>query len=95
MLDAAASILGTADLLIDSATLSVQWPGDAAFGPHVDRPLDPGGGDSWPYSARALGTSSTRVERRGLSVQVIWCLDEFTSENGAFFVVFFSQLILY
>jgi len=32
-------VLGTSDLLIDSVSLSIQWPGDAQFGPHVDRPI--------------------------------------------------------
>jgi len=36
---AAEMLLGTPDLLIDSVSLSVQWPGDAPFGPHVDRPI--------------------------------------------------------
>lgn len=36
---AAEKVLGTSDLLIDSVSLSIQWPGDAQFGPHIDRPI--------------------------------------------------------
>ena len=39
VMEAAAALLGTPDLLLDSVSLSVQWPGDLTFGPHVDRPL--------------------------------------------------------
>ena len=85
VMEAAAALLGTPDLLLDSVSLSVQWPGDLTFGPHVDRPLKThsggsggtvGGGldsfDDWPYSA-AYPESGTRAGKvTGLSAQVCW-----------------------
>ena len=86
VMEAAAALLGTPDLLLDSVSLSVQWPGDLTFGPHVDRPLKThsdgagndsksggapvGGFDDWPYSA-AYPDSGTRAGKvTGLSAQV-------------------------
>ena len=86
VMEAAAALLGTPDLLLDSVSLSVQWPGDLTFGPHVDRPLKThsdgagndsksggapvGGFDAWPYSA-AYPDSGTRAGKvTGLSAQV-------------------------
>jgi hypothetical protein len=39
VLMAVETVLGTQDVLVDSVSLSIQWPGDAPFGPHVDRPI--------------------------------------------------------
>ena len=38
--------------IIDSTAVSVQWPGEPLFGPHVDRPFDKGA-SNWKYSAPA------------------------------------------
>ena len=73
------------DYLLDSARLSVQWPGSARFGPHVDHPLKrgPNAGD-WKYSS---GSMPLPPKDYPLSVQAVFALDNFTAENGAFFVL--------
>ena len=91
ILAAVESILGTPDLLVDSVSLSIQWPGDSLFGPHVDRPFFTGiQSDNWPYSASMTpprSSTSKSSDPAVISAQVIWCLDAFTDYNGAFFVV--------
>jgi diketogulonate reductase-like aldo/keto reductase/cephalosporin hydroxylase len=88
------------DCLVDSTSISIQWPGESLFGPHVDRPFVSSDNtkDSWPYSARAATAQPVEASRTGtgaglglppmdypISVQVLWLLDNFTSANGAFF----------
>ena len=89
-----------ADCLVDSTSISIQWPGESLFGPHVDRPFvsEDNTKDSWPYSARASTAQPTEASKTGtgnglglppmnypISVQVLWLLDNFTTANGAFF----------
>ena len=48
------NILGD-DCIVDSTAITVQWPGEGMFGPHVDRPFDNKGGSSWKYSSSING----------------------------------------
>ncbi len=82
------------DCLVDSTAVSVQWPGHAAFGPHVDRPFVVSGAQdgNWPYSVTVGGGGGSVGEGPGMpprdypiSVQVLWLLDNFTTSNGAFY----------
>ena len=88
-------ILGS-DCIVDSTALSIAWPGDGAFGPHIDRPFDANGGDAlWSTSPEAYygangGGGTTPMappQRWPVSVQVVWALDNLTAANGAFFYV--------
>ena len=76
------SILGD-DVLVDSTTLSIQWPGHMPFGPHVDRPFVDDG-DAWPYSVKNMKLPSVDYP---LSIQVLYLLDNFTAANGAFYYI--------
>ena len=82
-------VLGT-DCIIDSTSVSIQWPGDAAFGPHVDRPFIISKKDDghWPYSTTINQDGSgigLPPREYPISVQVMWLLDDFSTSNGAFF----------
>ena len=73
------------DCIVDSTAMSVQWPGESAFGPHVDRPLVEKDDDSvWPYSS--VDYPSPPLDHP-ISIQVLWLLDNFTTSNGAFYVL--------
>ena len=79
-------ILGS-DCIIDSTAISVQWPGDAPFGPHVDRPfiLDPEKDGEWSHSTDATKGMGLPPTDYPISVQVLWLLDHFSTTNGAFY----------
>ena len=89
-------ILGT-DCIVDSTTISVQWPGEAAFGPHVDRPfvIDANVDGHWKYST-TLTNKGALNNKEGmslppmeypLSIQILWLFDHFSTSNGAFYLI--------
>ena len=83
VLERVEKLLGS-NCIIDSTAVSVQWPGEPMFGPHVDRPFDKGA-SSWKYSASA--SSGLPPLDFPVSIQALWVLDNITTANGAFYYV--------
>lgn len=67
------------DCLVDNMAFTVSYPGAGTFGPHIDSPFDRNPGCRLPPTSYIM------------SLQCIYCLDEFTRENGTFFIVPGSQ----
>ena len=73
------------DYLLDSAALSIQWPGSSRFGPHIDRPfLRKPTDKGWQFSSASMPLPPKEYP---LSIQAVFLLDNFTAENGAFFAM--------
>ena len=92
VLTAVESILGT-DCIVDSTAISIQWPGDSSFGPHVDRPflINRTVDGEWPYSSQLKTKDTSGINlppmNYPISVQVLWLLDHFSTSNGAFYYI--------
>ena len=78
-------VLGN-DALLDNGALSIAWPQNAIFGPHLDRPFDRPS-DVPPRFWPTYSTSSENLPPKEypISLQVIVALDDFTAFNGAFY----------
>ena len=78
-------VLGN-DALLDNGALSVAWPQNAIFGPHLDRPFDrPSDVPPRNWPAYSSSIDNLPPKEYPISLQVIVALDDFTASNGAFY----------